>query len=147
VSYDPDNHEKMCKLRAEKIRRIADTLLPTEVYGDPDGTLVLGWGSTFGAVRMAVEQCRERGMRVGQVHLRHLNPLPNDLGALLRRYDKVLIPEMNLGQLSRIIRAEYLVDAVPLTKIQGLPFLTREIVQGIENLTRGGSPAVQPAAK
>ncbi|MEQ1501037.1 MAG: 2-oxoacid:acceptor oxidoreductase subunit alpha [Myxococcota bacterium] len=132
VSYDPDNHEKMCKLRAEKIRRIADSLPPLEVFGDPDGLLVLGWGSTYGAIRMAVTQCREKGLRVGHLHLRHLNPLPNDLPAVLRRYGKVLVPEMNLGQLSRIVRAEYLVDAIPLTKIQGLPFLTREIVHGIE---------------
>jgi 2-oxoglutarate ferredoxin oxidoreductase subunit alpha len=147
VSYDPENHERMCKLRAAKIRRVADTLLPTEVHGDPDGVLVLGWGSTFGAIRMAVDDCRKRGLRVGQVHLRHLNPMPNDLGAILRRYDKVLVPEMNLGQLVKVIRAEYLVDAVPLTKIQGLPFLTREIVSGIEGISRGGHPAIQPAAK
>jgi 2-oxoglutarate/2-oxoacid ferredoxin oxidoreductase subunit alpha len=147
ISYDPQNHEKMVKLRAEKIRRVADTLLPTEVYGDADGVLVVGWGSTFGAIRMATQQCRERGIRVGQIHLRHINPLPNDLGALLRRYDKVLVPELNLGQLAHILRATYLVDAQPLTKVQGLPFLTREIVEGIERASRGGSPAIHPAAK
>jgi 2-oxoglutarate ferredoxin oxidoreductase subunit alpha len=136
VSYDPENHERMCKLRAEKIRRIADTLAPLEVHGDqPEegkgGLLVVGWGSTFGAIRMAVALLREKGHRIGHVHLRHLNPLPKDLGELMRRYDKVVVPEMNLGQLVKIIRAEYLVDAIPLTKIQGLPFLTRELVEGL----------------
>lgn len=141
VSYDPANHERMCQLRAEKIRRIADKLPPTEVFGDPDGLLVLGWGSTFGAIRMAVEQVRATGARIGQIHLRNLHPFPNDLGALLRRYDRVLIPELNLGQLSKLIRAEYLVDAVPLTKIQGLPFLTREVVDGIRRLLPSSPPA------
>jgi len=107
-------------------------LPPLPVDGDDSGLLVLGWGSTFGAIRMAVQICREKGMRVGHVHLRHLNPLPKDLGEILRRYERVLVPEMNLGQLSRIVRAEYLVDAIPLTKIQGMPFLTREIVEAIE---------------
>ena len=132
VSYDPENHERMCKLRAEKVARVADTLPPTVADGDPDGLLVLGWGGTYGPIRAAVQQCREKGLRVGHVHLRHLNPLPKDLGALIARYDRVLVPEMNLGQLSRIVRANWLVDAIPLTKIQGLPFLTREIVHGIE---------------
>ncbi len=136
ISYDPENHERMCRIRAEKIRRIADALPPTEVFGDEGGTLVVGWGSTWGAIRTAVEQRRETGQRVAHVHLRWLNPLPNDLGALLRRYDTVIVPEMNLGQLSRVLRAEFLVDAVPLTKIQGLPFLTREIVEAIARYSR-----------
>ncbi|MBX2797007.1 MAG: 2-oxoacid:acceptor oxidoreductase subunit alpha [Myxococcales bacterium] len=132
VSYDPDNHQRMCEMRAEKVQRIAESLPPTEVVGDHDGLLVLGWGSTWGAISMAVKDCRARGLRVGHVHLRHLNPLPNDLGDILSRYDKVLVPEMNLGQLLKIIRAEYLVDAVGLNKIKGLPFLTRELIEGIE---------------
>jgi 2-oxoglutarate/2-oxoacid ferredoxin oxidoreductase subunit alpha len=133
VSYDPQNHELMCKLRAEKIARVADSLPPIDIFGDPDGVLVLGWGSTYGAIRMGVERVRRKGLRAGHVHLRHLNPLPKDLGDVLRRYDKVIVPEMNLGQLVRIVRSEFLVDAIPLTKIQGLPFLTREIEQGIEH--------------
>ncbi|MEZ4237259.1 MAG: hypothetical protein R3F59_14130 [Myxococcota bacterium] len=86
---------------------------PLEVDGDADGVLVLGWGSTYGAIRMAVQRRRAKGHRTAHVHLRHLNPLPADLGDLLRRYDRVLVPEMNLGQLVKIVRAEYLVDAVP----------------------------------
>ncbi len=142
VSYDPENHERMCKLRAEKVMRVADTLPPTVADGDPDGLLVLGWGGTYGPIRAAVQQCREKGIRVGHVHLRHLNPLPKDLGDVIQRYDRVLVPEMNLGQLSRIVRANWLVDAIPLTKIQGLPFLTREIMHGIERaLTSPGMAA------
>jgi len=131
VSYDADNHQKMCELRREKVRRIADSLPPTEVTGDDGGLLVLGWGSTWGAISMAVESLRADGKRVGHCHLRHINPLPNDLGDILRRYDKVLIPELNLGQLRTIIRAEYLVDAVGINKVQGQPFLTRELIEGI----------------
>jgi 2-oxoglutarate/2-oxoacid ferredoxin oxidoreductase subunit alpha len=141
ISYDPINHEKMCKLRAEKIARIADSLPPLKVHGDDQGLLILGWGSTYGAIRNAVDQCRERGRKVGHLHLRHLNPLPKDLEGILRRYDRVVIPEMNLGQLSRIIRSEFVIDAVPLTKVQGLPFLTREIVDAIESNSPPGSAA------
>ncbi|HHO54295.1 MAG TPA: 2-oxoacid:acceptor oxidoreductase subunit alpha [Deltaproteobacteria bacterium] len=132
VSYDPDNHQRMCELRAEKVQRIADSLPPTEISGDDSGLLVLGWGSTWGAIRTGVGACRSKGMKVGHVHLRHLNPLPKDLGEILARYDKVLIPEMNLGQLLKIIRSEYLIDAVGLNKIKGQPFLTREIAAAIE---------------
>ncbi|MCA9488523.1 MAG: 2-oxoacid:acceptor oxidoreductase subunit alpha, partial [Myxococcales bacterium] len=134
VSYDPANHELMCRTRAEKIQRIANELPPTQVDGDDSGVLVLGWGSTWGACRTAVQTRRDAGQKVGHAHLRWLNPLPKDLGEVLKRYDRVLIPEMNLGQLSKMIRAEYLVDAVPLTKIQGLPFLTREIAEAIARL-------------
>lgn len=147
ISYDPANHEKMCKLRAEKIRRIADALPPLKVHGDDSGLMVLGWGSTYGAIRNAVEACREKGLKVAHVHLRHLNPLPNDLEGILRRYDKVLIPEINLGQLSRIIRSEYVIDAISLPKIQGLPFLTREIVQAIEQTISGSRPGTHAAVQ
>lgn len=132
VSYDPDNHQRMSELRAEKVRRVADHLPPTEVEGDGHGLLVLGWGSTYGSIRMAVDQCRKDGLKVGHVHLRYLNPLPKDLGDILARYDKVIVPEMNLGQLVKVIRSEYLIDAVGLNKVKGLPFLTRELVEGIQ---------------
>ena len=131
VSYDPANHELMCQLRAEKVRRIQQDIPPTEIHGDPSGTLVLSWGSTWGACRSAVDTCRSQGVAVGHVHLRHIHPFPADLAPILRQYQKVIVPELNLGQLSKLIRAEYLVDAVPLTKIQGQPFATREVVQGI----------------
>ena len=132
VSYDPENHQHMCELRAEKVRRIQQELGPTEVYGDDHGLLVLSWGSTYGACRAAVESARESGVTVGHVHLRWLNPFPADLAQLLAQYDKVLVPELNLGQLSRLIRAEFLVDAIPLSKIQGQPFLAREVRKGID---------------
>lgn len=138
VSYDPANHEKMCAIRAEKIRRIADTLPPTEVHGDEDGILVLGWGSTFGAIRMGVDQARASGTRAAHIHLTHVNPLPKDLHGLMKRYDKVLVPEMNHGQLLKLIRAETLVPAIGLNKVQGSPFLTREITEGIFAHAPGG---------
>ncbi len=132
VSYDPDNHQRMSELRAEKVRRVADGLPPTPVAGDDSGLLVLGWGSTYGGIRMAVEECRAQGLKVGHVHLRYINPLPKDLGEILARYDKIVVPEMNLGQLVKIVRSEYLVDAVGINKVKGMPFLTRELVEGIQ---------------
>ncbi len=127
VSYDPANHHRMCELRRDKVRRIADTLPPSEVVGTDKGLLVLGWGSTFGAIRTAVVEANEEGMQVAHLHLRHLNPFPPDLGEIMARYDQVLIPELNLGQLSMLIRSEFLIDAIPMTKVQGLPFGTAEI--------------------
>ena len=135
VSYDPANHQRMCEIRAEKVRRVADRLPPTELEGADRGLLVLGWGSTWGAIRLATQECRDKGIEVAHAHLRYINPLPKDLGEILARYDKVLIPEMNLGQLRKLIRDEYLVDAIGLNKVQGLPFLTREIVAAIKEHT------------
>jgi 2-oxoglutarate ferredoxin oxidoreductase subunit alpha len=134
VSYDPVNHQEMCQRRAEKVLRVRQVIPPLEIYGDDSGTLVLGWGSTYGAVRAAVDIVRAEGHKVAQVHLRHINPLPGDLGEIMDRYDHILIPEMNLGQLVKIIRAEYLVDATPYNKIQGQPFLMREIAAAIRAL-------------
>jgi 2-oxoglutarate ferredoxin oxidoreductase subunit alpha len=132
ISYDPDNHELMCKLRAERVERIADDLPPTEVYGDPSGDLLLlGWGGTYGAICAGVARMRERGHTIGHVHLRHLNPFPRDLGEILRRYKRVLVPELNLGQLVKLIRARYLIDAKSYPKIQGQPFKELEIVEAI----------------
>jgi 2-oxoglutarate ferredoxin oxidoreductase subunit alpha len=132
ISYDPVNHDSMVRLRAEKVRRIADRLPPTEVFGDPEGqVLVVGWGGTFGALRAGVEKVRALGHKVGHVHLRHLNPLPNDLGDILGRYTQVLVPELNLGQLSLVLRARYLVNAQGLNKVQGKPFKESEIVRAI----------------
>ena len=133
ISYDPENHEEMCKLRAERVNKIADDLPPTEVMGDDSGALlVLAWGCTYGPVRAAVERMRERGHKIGHVHLRHLNPFPHDLGDILRRYERVLVPELNLGQLVKLIRARYLVDAKSYPKIQGKPFKEAEIVEAIK---------------
>ncbi len=132
VSYTPDNHEFMCKLRAEKVQKIAERYSRSEIYGDEAGELLaVGWGGTQGAIRAAVKAMRERGRKVGHVQLRHLNPLPNDLGDIMRRYRRVLVPELNLGQLSQIIRARYLIDARPFTKVQGKPFKESEIFDAI----------------
>lgn len=127
VSYDPDNHHFMCELRRDKVDRIADSYDPLEVHGADSGVLVVGWGSTYGSLRTAVDAAVADGKKVAHVHLRHLHPLPNDLGEVLRRYDKVLVPELNLGQLVQILRAKYLVDAIPMCKVKGRPFQTREI--------------------
>jgi 2-oxoglutarate ferredoxin oxidoreductase subunit alpha len=134
ISYDPVNHEKMVHLRAEKVARVANDIPKAQVDGDPGGLLVLGWGSTYGAITGAVRNARSSGRRVGHLHLRHLNPMPADLGEVLARYERVLIPEMNLGQLALLIRAKFLVNAVQLNKVQGQPFKESEILAAIEEL-------------
>ncbi|MDQ1374940.1 MAG: 2-oxoglutarate/2-oxoacid ferredoxin oxidoreductase subunit alpha, partial [Actinomycetota bacterium] len=132
ISYDPINHERMTRLRAAKIAGIAKDIPGVEVDHEQGAELlVLGWGSTWGTVGAAIRRVRARGRKVAQAHLTHLNPFPSDLGDVLRRYDKVLVPEMNLGQLSRLIRAEFLVDAKSFTKVQGLPFRASEIEAAI----------------
>src|SRR3989454_6672088 len=129
VSYAPTNHEQMIRVRARKIAGIIREIPPLEVFGPPEGELlVVGWGSTYGSITQAVRELQAAGHAVTQVHLRHLNPLPPDLGGILQRYRHVLVPEMNLGQLVRLIRAEYLVDAIGFNKIQGRPFKVSEIV-------------------
>ncbi len=130
VSYSPSNNEMMVRLRARKIAGIAREIPPTEVYGDPAGgeLLILAWGSTYGTVREAVDHLRSKGKSVSHVHLRFLNPLPSDLGEILRRFKKVMVAEMNMGQLLKLVRAEYLVDAFGCNKIQGRPFKVSEIV-------------------
>src|SRR5688572_15999890 len=123
ISYDPANHDFMVRTRQAKVDRIADSLPPMEV-DDPDGqakVLVLGCGSTYGPIGAGVRRVRRAGYRVAQAHLRHLNPFPNDLGEVLRRYDRVLVPEMNLGQLSLLLRANYLVDVIGYNEVRGLP--------------------------
>jgi 2-oxoglutarate ferredoxin oxidoreductase subunit alpha len=133
ISYDAQNHELMCRIRAERVEKIADSLPPTEIHGDERGDLlVLGWGGTYGAIRGGVERMRERGHTIGHVQLRHLNPFPRDLGEILKRYDRVLVPELNLGQLVKLIRARYLVDAKSYPKIQGKPFKEAEIADAIK---------------
>ncbi len=134
ISYDPANHEHMVRLRAAKVAGIAATIPPTDL-DDPTGDadiLVLGWGSTWGAIQQAARVLRDRGRKVATAHLVHLNPFPSDLGDVLRRYPRVLVPEMNLGQLSRLVRAEFLVDARSFSKVQGLPFTAAEVELAIE---------------
>jgi 2-oxoglutarate ferredoxin oxidoreductase subunit alpha len=129
VSYDPDNHEKMTRLRAEKVERIARTIPDLEIDGEPTGKLlILGWGSTFGAIAAAVNTGRDEGLQISRVHLRHLNPFPANLGEVLAGFEHVLIPEMNDGQLALLIRARFLIDAISYTKVQGKPFFRSEIL-------------------
>jgi 2-oxoglutarate ferredoxin oxidoreductase subunit alpha len=139
VSYAPTNHEQMIRVRARKIAGITREIPPTEVFGpDAGDLLLLGWGSTYGAIRQAVTELGAAGHRVAHAHVRHLNPLPPDLGDILRRYGTVLVPEMNLGQLVRLVRAEYLVDAIGFNKVQGRPFKVSELVARSMKLLEGG---------
>jgi 2-oxoglutarate ferredoxin oxidoreductase subunit alpha len=136
VSYDPDNHDAMTRLRAQKVANIAADIPELEV-DDPDGdarVLVLGWGGTYGPIAAGVRRVREGGRSVAQAHLRYLNPFPRNTGEVLRRYDKVLIPEMNLGQLLKLIRAEFLVDAHGYNRVRGLPLRAAEVAEAIEAL-------------
>src|SRR6476619_2699152 len=133
VNYDPENHHLMVKLRQEKIDRVANDIPPVEVFGEKTGkVLVLGWGSTYGSISSAVEKMQREGKSVSAAHLRHLNPFPRNLGEVLAAFETVIIPEMNLGQLCTMIRAKYLVDAVPFSKVKGRPFQIREIVRNVE---------------
>ncbi|MDX1659307.1 MAG: 2-oxoacid:acceptor oxidoreductase subunit alpha [Nitriliruptorales bacterium] len=134
ISYDPANHHHMTEVRHEKVRRIADRQPDVEV-DDPDGDadlLVIGWGSTYGPIRGAVQRIRERGGKVARIHLRVVNPLPNGLGEVLERYDKVLCPENNMGQLRMLLRSEFLVDIEGYNRVTGLPFTSAELVDQIE---------------
>ena len=138
ISYDPDNHDHMVRTRAEKVRRVAQEIPPTSINGPATGDLlVVGWGGTYGAITAAVERSQADGKAVASVHLRHLNPLPPDLGHILREYRRVLVPEINSGQLVRVLRAEYLVDAVGFNRVRGLPLATEDICDTINQLLEG----------
>ena len=135
VSYDPDNHQLMIDTRAWKIANIANDIDPVEVDGDPDADLlVLGWGSTYGVIKGAARRIRKQGLPVATAHLRHLNPFPANLGEVVRGYEKVLIPELNMGQLRHLIRAEYLVPAIGFNKVNAEPFKVSEIENKILEL-------------
>jgi 2-oxoglutarate/2-oxoacid ferredoxin oxidoreductase subunit alpha len=136
ISYEAANHDLMVRTRQAKVDRIADSLPPLEV-DDPSGAakvLVIGWGSTYGPIGAGVRRVRKAGYQVAQVHLRHLNPFPKDLGDILRRYDRVLVPEMNLGQLSLLLRGKYLVDAIGYNHVRGLPLKAAELAEAIGGL-------------
>ena len=136
VSYDPLNHEHMCRTRAQKVANVADDIPLQELDGPDSGQLlVLSWGGTYGACATAVHNVQSTDKKVSHCHLRYLNPFPKNLGEILQRFDKVLIPELNLGQLRMIIRAEFLIDAQGLNKVQGKPFSVADIVGKIEQLT------------
>ena len=135
VDYTPANHALMGQLRAAKIERIADELPELDIVGDGDADIcVLGWGSTWAAIHAAVQRQRRDGQKLAWIHLTHLNPLPKDLGEKLKRFDKVLVPELNRGQLCNIVRGRYLVDAKSLSKVAGVPFTTRELEAAIDEL-------------
>jgi len=135
VNYEPLNHERMVRLRAEKVAGIVQDVPDAVPAGDPSGDLlIVGWGSTHGPITAALKAQREKGRKIGHVHLRHLNPLPKNLGELLGRYDRVLVPEMNMGQLLMLLRAKYLVDAQGYNKIQGKPFKQSELERKIEEI-------------
>jgi 2-oxoglutarate ferredoxin oxidoreductase subunit alpha len=137
VSYDPLNHEHMTRTRARKIANIAREVPDLVVTGPAEGDLlVVGWGGTYGAIVSAVQRAQRRGLSVAHAHLRYLNPMPANTADVLRRYRKVLVPELNAGQLRLLLRAEYLIDAVGLNKVQGRPFLVREVEEKIEEVVR-----------
>ena len=138
INYEPENHELMVHLRSEKVARIANDIPPAEVEGDQQGdVLVVGWGSTYGAIKTAMQRHRAKGHRVSLLHLRYLNPLQKNIGEIISRFKTILVPELNLGQLIKIIRANYLVPAVGLNKVQGAPFLAEEIELKIDELIKG----------
>ena len=142
VSYAPDDNERMIRLRAEKVARITADIPPIEINGPDNGELlVVGWGGTFGAITSAVEAARLDGNAVSTIQLRHLNPFPSDLESILRRFNKILVPELNQGQLVRLLRSEFLVPAIGMNKTRGQPFLIEEIRTRIDELlSEGNSP-------
>ena len=135
VSYDPDNHHRMVELRQEKVNRIQNDIAQTEVYGDENGdVLILSWGGTFGSCRSAVESLKDQGKSVSHVHLRWISPLPKDLGEIIIKFKNVLVPEINMGQLIKIIRSEYLVDAKGLNQVNGRPISTTNIIETVKEI-------------
>jgi 2-oxoglutarate ferredoxin oxidoreductase subunit alpha len=137
VSYDPENHMHMVLTRAEKVAAIAEDIPEIEIFGEPRGrVLVVGWGSTYGAITSAVEEVQKRGESVSSIHLRHLNPFPKNLGEIMERFDHVLVPELNMGQLAMLLRAKYLVPAISFPKVKGKPFKISEIVSKIDEVFR-----------
>lgn len=136
VSYDPANHQHMVETRAKKVELVAEFVEEAELEGSTSGTLVISWGGTYGACHTAVQTCVAEGMNVGHVHLRWINPFPRNLESLIRQYDHIVVPELNTGQMSALIRQQFLVDVVGINKIQGKPFIVNEIIDGIKAATR-----------
>jgi 2-oxoglutarate ferredoxin oxidoreductase subunit alpha len=141
ISYDPDNHDLMVRLRARKVAGIAADIPELEL-DDPDGDaelLVIGWGSTYGPIAAAVRRARRSGLRVARAHLHHLSPFPSNTGDVLRRYPRILVPEMNLGQLAMLLRAQFLVDAVSYTRVRGRPLSAAELEEAIRAMAEEGA--------
>jgi 2-oxoglutarate ferredoxin oxidoreductase subunit alpha len=142
VCYDPANHEHMVRTRAQKIANIANEIPLLEVNGPAEGDLlVIGWGGTYGSITTAVERAQRKGHKVAQAHLRYLNPMPKNTAEVLKRYKKILVPELNGGQLSLLLRGLYLAPAESLSKVQGRPFLVSEIEDKIELMVTGKAPS------
>ncbi len=138
ISYDPDNHERMVRLRAAKVNKAASDIPPLEILGEKKGkVLVVGWGGTYGAITAGVQNLQKKGHSVSSIHLRHLNPLPADLGDIMAGFEHVIVPELNMGQLLKILRAKYLVPATGINKIKGQPFKVSEIEAGVEAILKG----------
>src|SRR5690606_18074258 len=135
VSYDPENHEFMVRLRAQKVKNVENDIPDLKVSGDQDADiLVVGWGGTSGAITEAVNRVRSKGWKAAQAHFRYLNPFPKNTGEVLKRFKYILCPELNMGQLSKILRSDFLVNVEPFNKIQGLPFKSSEIEKKIESI-------------
>jgi 2-oxoglutarate ferredoxin oxidoreductase subunit alpha len=137
VCYDHDNHAKMTKIRAEKIQRLQSVIPALQVEGEGD-TLILGWGGTRGSILTAAAELQARGVNVATAHLRHLNPFPRNLGEVLSSYKKIIIPEINAGQLRSLIRSEFLVDAIGINNLTGRSFFVSELANDIEAIVKGG---------
>src|SRR5262249_40205428 len=136
-SYDPANHQHMIHTRARKIANMANEIPLLQVNGPEEGDLlVIGWGGTYGAITTAVQRAQRKGYKVAQAHLRYLNPMPKNTHEVLKRYKKVLVPELNCGQLLLLLRGYFVIDAVGLNKVQGRPFLVSEIEDKIEEMLR-----------
>ena len=140
ISYDPNNHHEMTMLRAQKIKNVANEFPDAEVdQGDDEGdVLVIGWGGTYGSISQAVRQSRKDGKKVSHYHLRNIWPLPNGLGELMKRFDTVVVAELNNGQLARLLRSEYLVDCKSVAKVAGQPFRISELGRAIDEHLKGG---------
>ena len=135
ISYDPENHHTMTLLRAAKVRAIEEDVDPLEWDGDDDAkVLILGWGSTYGAIGAACRRLRSRGKKVARAHLRHMNPFPKNLYDVLKRFDRIVIPEMNMGQLAKLIRAEFLIDVISINQVKGIPFRAGDLEDHLEEL-------------
>ncbi len=135
VSYDPENHDRMVRLRAEKIERINKYVEQPEINGDPEGDLlIISWGSTYGTVFTAIEEVRKKGKKVSWIHLRWINPFPTSVEKYIHNFKKILVPEINLGQLVHVLRDRFLVDARGFNRVRGLPLVTREVVEAIEEM-------------
>ena len=146
ISYDAENHQKMVNIRAQKVANAAQLIPPQHVDGPASGELlVVSWGGTYGAVLTAVHQARQEGRSVAHCHLRHMNPFPSNLGEILSRYKRVLVPELNLGQLRMLLRSRYLIDAIGFNKVKGKPFAVHELVEKIDELTKHDSGVVHRA--